>query len=80
MSEATYTARYWRHFSECEEDCDSLDDAVAFLANGWANGDLSEISIDDRAGETVLAGDELHQRMWSALGNDRQPSTGGSAT
>jgi hypothetical protein len=68
MSEATYKARYWRYFSEIEEECDTLDEAVAFLANGWERGELSEIEIEDPDGAVALGGDALHKRMLALLG------------
>lgn len=68
MSEATYKARYWRYFSEIEEECDTLDEAVAFLANGWAGGDLSEIEVVGPDGAVALEGAELHARMTALLG------------
>jgi hypothetical protein len=68
MSEATYMARYWRYFSECEEECDTLDEAVAFLANGWERGELSAVEVVGPDGSVALGGDELQQRMMALLG------------
>lgn len=68
MDEATYKARYWHYFSEQAEECDTLDEAVAFLANGWARGDLSEIEVVGPGDRTVLEGEQLHRRMMNLLG------------
>lgn len=68
MSDGTYKARYWRYFSECEEECDRLEEAIAFLASGWDRGELSEIEIVGPDGNVALGGDELHKRMLACLG------------
>lgn len=68
MTEAIYRARYWRYFSECEEECDSLDEAVAFLANGWDRSELSAVDIVGPDGVVALGGNELHERMMALLG------------
>ncbi|EFE65727.1 predicted protein [Streptomyces viridosporus ATCC 14672] len=68
MSDETYKARYWRYYSEQEEECDTLDEAVAFLSNGWERGNLSEIAVIGPDGTTALSGERLHQRMMSLLG------------
>lgn len=68
MSEATYRARYWRYHSEDEEECDTLDEAVAFLAYGFDSGNLSAADVVGPDGTVVLEGDELSKRMMAVLG------------
>ncbi|MFF0777117.1 hypothetical protein [Streptomyces sp. NPDC003720] len=68
MSESVYRARYWRYGAEQEEECDTLDEALAFLCAGWENGDLSEIAIVGPDGEAILAGADLFNRMVALLG------------
>lgn len=63
-----FKARYWRYFQRDVEECDSLDEAVAFLAAGWDRSDLSEIDILGPGGKVALAGDELHRAMMDRLG------------
>jgi hypothetical protein len=67
MTEASYKARYWRYFAEGEEECDSLDEALAYLAWGWEAGQLSEIEIVGPDGSVVLNGGQLFDRMMERL-------------
>jgi hypothetical protein len=62
MSETVYKARYWRYHAEGEVECDSLDEAVAFLAVGLDDGQLSARDIIGPDGAVVLAGEKLTER------------------
>jgi hypothetical protein len=68
MSEATYRARYWRYHSKGEEECDTLDEAVAFLAYGFDSGNLSAADVVGPDGAVVLQGEELSERIMAVLG------------
>lgn len=68
MAVTPYKARYWRYFAEEEEECDSLDDAVGYLAWGWEAGQLAQEDIVGPDGEVVLSGAELFDRMMERLG------------
>ncbi|MGQ4338043.1 hypothetical protein ACN6LF_001839 [[Kitasatospora] papulosa] len=54
-----FVAHYWRHHVRQEKECDSLEEAVQFLANGWADAELSQEAIYAPDGSIVLAGQEL---------------------
>lgn len=45
----------------------SLDQAVGFLANGWADADLSQISVIAPDGSVALDGQELLDAMQTHL-------------
>jgi hypothetical protein len=66
--DTAYTARYWRYHSEGQEECDSLEEAVAFLANGQDSGNLSAQDILGPDGAVVLEGDELDRSIHTYLG------------
>ncbi|MFD3638171.1 hypothetical protein [Streptomyces griseus] len=67
MVEPVYTARYLRYGEQTAEECDSLDEALAFLALGWDRGELSETGITGPDGKVVLEGSELLKRMTDTL-------------
>ncbi|WP_329616524.1 hypothetical protein OG244_28765 [Streptomyces brevispora] len=67
MTEPVYTARYLRHGEQTEEECDSLDEALTFLAVGWDRGKLSETEIVGPDGKVILEGPELLKRMMDTL-------------
>lgn len=71
-----YTARYWRHMRECAEPCRTLQEAVSYLANGWADADLLQISITGPGGAVILDGDQLLDEMTATLnrGDERRPA------
>ncbi|MER7908273.1 hypothetical protein [Streptomyces sp. NPDC096068] len=62
-----YTARYWRYGQQGEEEFDTLDEAVAYLASGWERADLAEIDILGLGGVVALEGGELYRRMMERL-------------
>lgn len=62
-----YTARYWRYGQQSEEECNTLEEAVVYLAAGWERSDLAEIDIIGPDGTAALEGDELSRRMMAAL-------------
>lgn len=62
--EPQYTARYWRYHSIDEQEFDTRAEAVAFLANSWAAGDCSPISVAGPDGQAVLEGDELMREVY----------------
>lgn len=68
MTDGQYEARFWRYQTEDSEECDTLEEAVAYLASGWARGELSEIDVAGPDGSAVLSGDALHKRMMAVLG------------
>lgn len=67
MAEPVYTARYLRYGEQTAEECDSLDEALAFLALGWDRGELSETEIAGPDGKVILEGRELLKRMTDTL-------------
>ncbi|WP_330328154.1 hypothetical protein [Streptomyces pseudovenezuelae] len=67
MTNTTYTAHYWRHHVKDSEEFPSLDQAVGFLANGWADADLSQISVIAPDGSVALDGQELLDAMQTHL-------------
>ncbi|MER6601236.1 hypothetical protein [Streptomyces parvus] len=67
MAEIVYTARYLRYGEQTAEECDSLDEALAFLALGWDRGELSETGITGPDGKVILEGPELLKRMTDTL-------------
>jgi hypothetical protein len=67
MTQASYTAQYRLHHTEQSAKCGSLDDAVAFLAQGWVDGDLSQIAVLGPDGQVVLTGPELLDAMTDRL-------------
>ncbi|WP_187285450.1 hypothetical protein [Streptomyces sp. OR43] len=56
---APFVAHYWRHHTRQQEECDSLEEAVQFLAAGWADSNLSQEAIDAPDGSVALAGQDL---------------------
>ncbi|MGW4050828.1 hypothetical protein ACWENA_08340 [Streptomyces sp. NPDC004779] len=62
-----YLARYWRYGQQAEEECATLEEAVAYLAAGWERSDLAEIDIIGPGGTAALEGGELSRRMMAAL-------------
>jgi len=50
------------------EECDSLDEAVAFLAHASDRGDLSAVEVVGPDGTVALGGEDLQQRMMAVLG------------
>ncbi|MET4670873.1 hypothetical protein [Streptomyces sp. PvR018] len=67
MAEPVYTARYLRYGEQSAEECDSLDEALAFLTLGWDRGELSETEIAGPDGKVILEGPELLKRMTDTL-------------
>ncbi|MFF1298122.1 MULTISPECIES: hypothetical protein [unclassified Streptomyces] len=67
MTNTAYTAHYWRLHVKQKEECSSLDEAVSFLANGWADADLSQIAVVAPDGNVVLDGQELLDAMTASL-------------
>lgn len=68
MSAEQYVAHFWRYKLRDSEELDTLDEAVAYLANGWERAELAEIRIVGPDGSVVLDGDELFRRMKASLG------------
>lgn len=64
----TFTAHYNRYGAAMVEECDTLDEAVAFLAMGWEAGDLSQSHVADADGAVVLDGAPLFQQMKARIG------------
>lgn len=64
----TYRARYWRYSKQGEEECASLDEAIAFLANGLDQGEVAAIEVVGPDGAVALGSEDLQQRMMAALG------------
>lgn len=64
---ALFVAHYWRHHVRQEEECGSLEEAVEFLANSWAAGNLSLEAIRDPDGSAVLEGQELMDAISAEL-------------
>ena len=50
---------YFRHHSEYRDDADSVEEAIAFLAYGEANGHLTSAGARIQDGDRVIEGDEL---------------------
>lgn len=68
MSEDTYKARYWRHFTQFEEECPTLDEAATFLAYGCLDtGACAAGDVVGPDGTVALKGEELFQRMFALL-------------
>ncbi|GGU62629.1 hypothetical protein [Streptomyces daghestanicus] len=61
--EPQYTARYWRYHSQQEQEFDTQDEAVGFLAESWNAGDCPPVSVVAPDGRTVLEGDELMREV-----------------
>ncbi len=68
MTSDQYVARFWRYMTRDKEECDTLDEAVAFLANGWERGKLSEIDIVGPDGKGVRAKAWARARSRSVAG------------
>ncbi|WP_329308357.1 hypothetical protein [Streptomyces microflavus] len=62
-----FVAHYWRHHVRQVEECDSLAEAVEFLANSWSDGDLSPEVVRDPDGDVALAGQELMDAISAEL-------------
>lgn len=65
-----WTAVYWRYFQRRTEECESLEDAVAFLAFGLDAGSLAFESILGPEGDPVFANDAELQSAISAYSNN----------
>lgn len=60
----TWTAVYWRFHSREREECDSLDEALSFLANGEDNGNLSATEVLGPDGTAVVPESEIFDAMF----------------
>lgn len=63
MSDTGYVARYMRFHKESAEECDSLDEAVAFLSEGADRGWCSPLDVVGSDGVVALGGATLRSRM-----------------
>lgn len=61
-----WVAHYWRSYVEHDEECDSLEDAVAFLAGGTDQGTLSYNTIRCPDGR-ILDRDQVRELVWARL-------------
>jgi hypothetical protein len=70
QSEVTYKAHYFRYSKKYEEECDTLEEAITFLAYSlYDSGQLSPVDIVGPDGTVVLEGEELSRRMMVAYGD-----------
>lgn len=62
-----WTARYVRYHQPGEEECDTRDEAIGFLAWGEEAGTLAGLEIVAPDGSVALGGSELDRAMTEHL-------------
>lgn len=67
MPEDAFIACFWRYHVADQEECDTLGEALDFLAAGFDRGDCAPVSVSGPDGRVLLEGDALQTELVGRL-------------